>query len=104
MEMKIPKLGWLAKEKAAWEQRDPAGSRADRKARNREREKEMGWNTRGEKLLFYFSMSFLILWNGRTKTGMRQTAKGFAILENLNVTRSAFFRHSCSSNCCQLIF
>lgn len=72
MEMKIPKLGWLAKEKAAWEQPDPAGSRADRKARNREREKEMGWNTRGEKLLFYFSMSFLILWNGRTKTAMRQ--------------------------------
>lgn len=72
MEMKIPKLGWLAKEKAAWEQPDPAGSRADRKARNREREKEMGWNTRGEKLLFYFSMSFLILWNGRTKTEMRQ--------------------------------
>lgn len=39
MEMKIPKLGWLAKEKAAWEQPDPAGSRADRKARNRERER-----------------------------------------------------------------
>lgn len=39
MEMKIPKLGWLAKEKAAWEQRDPAGSRADRKARNREKER-----------------------------------------------------------------
>lgn len=65
MEMKIPKLGWLAKEKAAWEQRDPAGSRADRKARNRER--EIGWNTRGEKLLFYFSMSFLILWTNENR-------------------------------------
>lgn len=34
----------------------------------------------------------------------KQECVKFAILENLNVTRSAFFRHSCSSNCCQLIF
>lgn len=69
-----------------------------------ERERDGVEHKRGKTTLLLFDVVSNFVEFCGTKTGMRQTAKGFAILENLNVTRSAFFRHSCSSNCCQLIF